>query len=57
MAAKDHPRYAEWKATLERLIAAQDRIHEAPDSERGTAQAEQASALAAYQKISEELEM
>jgi hypothetical protein len=57
MAAKDHPRYAEWKATLERLIVAQDRLHEASNSDRETAQAEQASALAAYQKISEELEM
>jgi hypothetical protein len=57
MAAHDHPRYAEWRAALERLIAAQDRLAEASALEREAAQAEKVSAKAAYQKICHELEM
>jgi len=56
MAVQDHPRYAEFRAAFERLIAAQDRL-EASVSERKTALAERASALAAYQKICDELRM
>jgi hypothetical protein len=55
MDAHDHPRYAEWRAALERLIAAQDRLHEVSDWNRETAETEQESALAAYQKICDEL--
>jgi hypothetical protein len=57
MAVQDQPRYAEFKAAFERLISAEDRLVEAPDLERETAQAEQASALSAYQKICDELRM
>ena len=55
MAAHDHPRYAEWRAALERLLTAQDRVQEASALDRETAQAEQVSAEAAYQKIRDEL--
>jgi hypothetical protein len=57
MAAHDHPRYAEWKAALERLIVAQDRVHEAPELDRETAKAEKVSAKAAYQTICDELDL
>ena len=58
MASQNHPRYAEWRAALERLIMAQDRVAEALASqEEVAAQAEQASALAEYQKISEQLHL
>jgi hypothetical protein len=57
MAVQDQPRYAEFKAAFERLISAEDRLVESPDLERETAQAEQASALSAYQKICDELRM
>ena len=53
--APDDPRYAEWKAALERLVVAPDRLHEAAASEREKAQAEHANALAAYQKICDEI--
>jgi hypothetical protein len=55
MASQNHPRYAEFRAALERLLVAQDRVAEALASEEEAAQAEQAAALAAYQKISQEL--
>jgi hypothetical protein len=57
MAAHDHPRYAEWKAALERLIVARDRVHEIPELDRETAKAEKASAKAAYQTICDELDL
>jgi hypothetical protein len=56
MAVQDHPRYAEFRAAFERLIAAQDRL-DASVLERKTALAERASALAAYQKICDKLRM
>jgi hypothetical protein len=56
MASQYHPRYAEWRAAFERLMVAQDRVAEALASQE-VAQAEQARALAEYQKISEELQL
>jgi hypothetical protein len=53
---RNNRRYAEWRASFERLIVAQDRVAEALASQRVAAQAEQATALAAYQKICEELQ-
>jgi hypothetical protein len=58
VASQYHPRYAEWRAAFERLMVAQDRVAEALASqEEVAAQAEQASALAEYQKISEQLHL
>jgi hypothetical protein len=54
MAVHDHPKYAKWRAALERLIAAQDRL-EASVLEREMAYAERASAIAAYQKVCDEV--
>ena len=55
-AVHDHPKYAEWKAALERLIAAQDRL-EASVLEREMAYAERASAIDAYQKVCDDLRL
>jgi hypothetical protein len=55
MPSPDDPRYAEWKAAFERLMVAQDRLHEASASEKEKAQTEHASALAAYRKICDEM--
>jgi hypothetical protein len=57
MAVRDHPRYAEWRAAFKRMIAAQDRVHETLGWDWEAAQAEHERALAAYQKICDEMGM
>jgi hypothetical protein len=57
MAVRDHPRYAEWRAAFKRMIAAQDRVHETVGWDWEAAQAEHERALAAYQKICDEMGM
>jgi hypothetical protein len=55
MLADDHAKLAEWKAALQRLVDAEDRLRTADTSQTAAAEAEVEAALMAYENINAEL--
>ncbi len=55
MLVEDHAKMAEWKAALQRLVAAEERLRTADTSQTAAAEAEVEAALTAYEKIDAEL--
>jgi hypothetical protein len=55
MLAEDHSKLAEWKAALQRLVDAEDRLRTADTSQTAAEEEEVEAALMAYEKINAEL--